>query len=63
MRRWEAWANAHSRLIAWVVLGIVLDAVVTWDSRSLRLGPARTGLLLLATTLAAGIAVWLVEWD
>jgi hypothetical protein len=59
----RVWAHVRSRLVAWVILGLVLDGVVTWDSRSLHLGLVRIGLLLLVTTLAAGVAVWLVEWD
>ncbi|MGA2111012.1 MAG: hypothetical protein ABSG98_02535 [Anaerolineales bacterium] len=63
MRQLEAWTKAHPRLAAWVVLGAILDGVVAFDCRSLRLGRSRVGLLLLATTCAAAIAVRLVEWE
>ncbi|MGD0573776.1 MAG: hypothetical protein ABSB61_00170 [Anaerolineales bacterium] len=63
MRRLGAWTSAHRRLTAWAVMGVVLDGVVGFDSRSLHLGLSRVGLLLLATTFAAGVAVWVVEWD
>ncbi|MGA2821387.1 MAG: hypothetical protein ABSF61_12140 [Anaerolineales bacterium] len=63
MRRLGAWTNAHPRLTAWAVIGAVLDGVVAFDSRSLHLGLSRVGLLLLATTFAAGVAVWVVEWN
>jgi hypothetical protein len=63
MRQLEAWTKTHPRLTAWIVLGAVLDGVVTFDCRSLRLARSRVGILLLATTCAAAIAVRLVEWD
>lgn len=63
MRKVEAWTKIHPRLTAWAVLAALLDAVLVFDCRSLRLGRSRVALLLLAATCAAAVAVRLVEWE
>jgi len=63
MRPLGAWIKGHPRLSAWIVLGAILDGVVAFDSRSLRLARSRVALLLLVGAGAAAVAVRLVEWE
>ena len=57
------WAKAHPRLAAWIVLGLGLDAIVLYEARDVGLLAGQWAALLAATTLVAGLCVWIIGWE
>jgi len=58
-----AWAKAHPRLAAWLVLGLGMDAMVAYEARTVGLQPGQWVALIVATTLVAGLCVWIIGWE
>ncbi len=57
------WIKAHPRLTAWVVLAVGMDGLVAFEARSVGLLPGQWLALLVATTLVAGLCVWIIGWE
>ncbi len=56
------WIKAHPRLSGWVVLALGMNAIVAFEAQDVGLEPVQWVALLVATTLVAGLCVWIVGW-
>lgn len=63
MKQLMAWVRTHPRLAAWIVLALGMDLMVAYEARSVGLQPGQWVALLVATTLVAGLCVWIIGWD
>ena len=63
MNRVMDWAKAHPRLTAWIVLGLGMDGMVAYEARTVGLQPGQWVALIVATTLVAGLCVWIIGWE
>jgi hypothetical protein len=63
MRRVIDWAKAHPRLAAWIVLALGMDAMVLYEARDVGLQVGQWMALIVATTLVAGLCVWIIGWE
>ena len=63
MNRLIDWAKAHPRLAAWIVLGLGMDAMVAYEARDVGLLAGQWTALIIATTLVAGLCVWIIGWE
>ena len=63
MRRLVDWAKTHPRLAAWIVLAVGMDAMVLYEARDVGLQVGQWIALLVATTLVAGLCVWIIGWE
>lgn len=63
MKRVLEWAKAHPRLTAWIVLGLGMNAIVIYEARSVGLLATQWAALIVATTLVAGLCVWIIGWE
>ena len=57
------WAKAHPRLMAWLVLGVGMNAIVVYEARTVGLLAGQWAALIVATTLVAGLCVWIIGWE
>jgi K+ transporter len=57
------WVRTHPRLTAWIVLAIGMNAMVIFEARSVGLLPGQWLALVVATTLVAGLCVWIIGWE
>ncbi len=57
------WAKAHPRLTAWIVLGLGMDGMVAYEARDVGLQVTQWIALIAATTLVAGLCVWIIGWE
>lgn len=57
------WAKTHPRLAAWMVLALGMDALVAYEARNVGLLAGQWVALIVATTLVAGLCVWIIGWD
>ena len=57
------WIKAHPRLTAWIVLALGMDGLVAFEARSVGLLAGQWIALLIATTLVAGLCVWIIGWE
>ena len=57
------WIKAHPRLTAWIVLALGMDGMVAYEARSVGLLIGQWIALLIATTLVAGLCVWIIGWE
>ncbi len=58
-----AWVKAHPRLTAWAVLAVGMNAIVAWEARTVGLLAGQWVALIVATTLVAGLCVWIIGWE
>ncbi len=63
MNRIVAWAKAHPKLSAWLVLAIGMVAIISYEARDVGLLAGQWAALIIATTLVAGLCVWIIGWD
>ena len=63
MNRVLDWAKAHPRLAAWIILGLGMDAMVAYEARTVGLLAGQWIALVIATTLVAGLCVWIIGWE
>lgn len=63
MNRVFDWAKAHPRLAAWIVLALGMDAMVIYEAREVGLLAGQWIALVIATTLVAGLCVWIIGWE
>ncbi len=62
-RRIVDWAKAHPRLAAWIGLATGMDAMVAYEARDVGLMAGQWIGLVIATTLVAGLCIWIIGWD
>ena len=63
MNRVIDWAKGHPRLAVWIVLGLGMDAMVAYEARTVGLQVGQWIALIIATTLVAGLCVWIIGWE
>ena len=57
------WVKTHPRLTAWIVLAVGMNAMVVYEARSVGLLVGQWIALVVATTLVAGLCVWIIGWE
>jgi len=57
------WVKTHPRLTAWIVLAIGMNAMVIFEARTVGLLLGQWLALVVATTLVAGLCVWIIGWE
>ncbi|MCC6191659.1 MAG: hypothetical protein IT318_21740 [Anaerolineales bacterium] len=57
------WVRLHPRLAAWLVLALGMNAMVVYEARNVGLLPGQWLALVVATTLVAGLCVWIIGWE
>jgi hypothetical protein len=57
------WVRTHPRLTAWIALALGMDLMVAFEARNVGLQPGQWLALLVATTLVAGLCVWIIGWE
>jgi hypothetical protein len=57
------WVRTHPRLTAWIALALGMDLMVAYEARNIGLQPGQWLALLVATTLVAGLCVWIIGWE
>ena len=63
MKPVSQWIRTHPRLTAWIVLGVGMNAMVIFEARSVGLLLGQWVALVVATTLVAGLCVWIIGWE
>ncbi len=63
MNQVMSWVKAHPRLTAWIVLAVGMNAMVVYEARSVGLLLGQWVALVVATTLVAGLCVWIIGWE
>ena len=63
MQNLWSWINTHPRLTAWAVLALGMNALVGYEARDVGLLAGQWVALLVATTLVAGLCVWIIGWE
>ena len=57
------WVKTHPRLTAWIVLAVGMNAMVIYEARTVGLLVGQWLALVVATTLVAGLCVWIIGWE
>ena len=57
------WVKTHPRLTAWIVLAVGMNAMVVYEARTVGLLIGQWAALVIATTLVAGLCVWIIGWE
>ena len=55
--------SRHPYLAVFVLLAAGMEAVLFLASRTVALEPAQYGAVAVATTLIAGVCVWIITWE
>jgi hypothetical protein len=55
--------KAHPKLTAWLALAVGMDALVIYEAREVGLIIGQWIALIIATTLVAGLCVWIIGWE
>jgi hypothetical protein len=63
MNQLMPWVRTHPRLAAWIVLALGMDLMVAYEARTVGLLPGQWLALIVATTLVAGLCVWIIGWE
>jgi hypothetical protein len=63
MTRIKDWVMAHPRLSAWMALALGMNALVVYEAREVGLLAGQWAALVIATTLVAGLCVWIISWE
>jgi K+ transporter len=63
MSSMSQWVRTHPRLTAWIVLAIGMNAMVIFEARTVGLLLGQWLALVVATTLVAGLCVWIIGWE
>ena len=58
-----AWAGAHPRLAAWIVLALGMIILLAIEARDVGLLAGQWFALVVVTTLVAGACVRIITWD
>ncbi len=57
------WVKTHPRLSAWLALGLGMNVLVVYEARDVGLQTGQWIALIVATTLVAGLCVWIIGWE
>ncbi|MFQ5408595.1 MAG: hypothetical protein ACE5FI_09275 [Anaerolineales bacterium] len=57
------WAKEHPRLSAWIVLGLGMVAIISYEARDVGLLWNQWLALIVATVAVAGLCVWIISWE
>lgn len=57
------WASTHPRLAAWVTLSLGMIILLVIEARDVGLTTLNWVALIIATTLVAGLCIWIVSWE
>jgi hypothetical protein len=63
MKRVMDWIRTHPRLAAWIALALGMNLIVAYEARNVGLLAGQWLALLAATTLVAGLCVWIIGWE
>ena len=63
MTKLKAWASAHPKLAAWLVLAIGMVVILIVAARDVGLLWNQWLFLILATIGLAGLCVWIIGWE
>jgi hypothetical protein len=63
MNQVVTWVKTHPRLTAWIVLAVGMNAMVVYEARNVGLLIGQWVALVIATTLVAGLCVWIIGWE
>jgi hypothetical protein len=63
MNRAMDWIKSHPRLTAWMALALGMNGIVVYEARTVGLQAGQWVALVAATTLVAGLCVWIIGWD
>lgn len=55
--------SKHPRLTAWAVLALGMVVILIVSARNVGLAASQWAALIVATTLLAGLCVWIIGWD
>ena len=58
-----AWAEAHPRLSAWIVLALGMVILLAIEARDVGLLAGQWIALIAATVAVAGLCIWIITWD
>ena len=56
-------ARNHPRIAAWLVLGIGMVAIISYEARDVGLLWGQCVALIVATVSVAGLCVWIISWE
>ena len=56
-------AKSHPRLTAWLVLGVGMVAIISYEARDVGLLWGQWAALIVATIAVAGLCVWIISWE
>ncbi|MGB7339570.1 MAG: hypothetical protein WBC91_11820 [Phototrophicaceae bacterium] len=57
------WASTHPRLSAWIVLALGMVGMLLFFGRDVGLTAFNLVSLIIATTLTAGLCIWIISWE
>lgn len=57
------WIEAHPRLAAWFVLALGMNVIFVIAGRDVGLLPRQWAAVLTASTLTAGLCIWIISWE
>jgi K+ transporter len=58
-----AWAKAHPKVTAWLVLAVGMVAIIVYEARDVGLLAGQWAALIIATISVAGLCVWIIGWE
>jgi hypothetical protein len=58
----KAWASKHPQLTAWAVLALGMVIILIVSARNVGLEASQWAALIVATSLLAGLCVWIIGW-
>lgn len=61
--RLRSLADAHPRLLVWLVLAVGMVAILLWASRDSPLLLHQRLVLVAATVGLAGLCAWIIHWE
>ena len=56
-------ANARPRIAAWIALSLGIGILLLFEARDVGLLFGQWVALLIASTLVAGLCIWIVSWE
>lgn len=63
MQAFLNWIKAHPRWAGWAVLAVGMNAILIYEARDVGLAAQQWAALVIATTLVAGLCVWIIGWE
>lgn len=57
------WVKAHPRWAGWIALALGMNAILIYEARDVGLAAQQWAALIIATTLVAGLCVWIIGWE